>query len=121
MRSRYKLSFPFLAAALAAGLLTGCAGWSRQFTSWSAGSFGADWIITQFGADGHPFNCWKLSGVSVSNEEHSDGIYWQNSDGHLVHISGWHNRVQVSGGNFEKAAAAVGVDAKKCGDGHYTP
>lgn len=113
--------------ALMCLLLTSCAGWQRTCSSSFATTFGSDWIIVQFGADGRPFNCWRLEGVSVANEEHSDGIYWQSEDGHLVHISGFYNRVQVSGSfvtdresRFASAARKVGIDLNRCHDGAYT-
>ena len=99
--------------------LTGCAGISRGCSSWYAGAAGANWIIVQYGFDGKPINCWKLQNVSVSNEEGSDGIYWKDESGHLVHISGWYNRVQVSGNNFKEAAELVGVDLSKIKNGKY--
>jgi hypothetical protein len=76
-------------------------------------------LIVQFDMHGKPFNCWKLQNVPVENEPSSDGIYWQAQNGHLVHISGWYNRVQVRGSNFDGAARAVGVDLAQCGDGRY--
>lgn len=99
--------------------LVGCAGYQRSCASGFASTLGADWIVVQYKADGDPINCWRLSGVSISNEEHSDGIYWLEPSGHLVHVSGWYNRVQVSGGNFSAAADLVGVDSSLCKDGKY--
>lgn len=103
-------------------LLTGCAGWDRSCSSSCATSFGADWLIVQYRFDGEPINCWQLNNTSVTNEPSSDGIYWKDSStGHLVHISGWYNRVQVENGNFETAAAVVGVDVNRCPGGKYMP
>lgn len=85
-----------------------------------AESFGGNWIIVQFGAGGLPFNCWKLEDVSVTNETHSDGIYWKAPDGHLVHISGWYNRVQVERGDWTGAAKALGVELNRCTGGAYS-
>lgn len=99
--------------------MIGCAGVSRSCSSDIATSFGGDWIIVQFGAGGLPFNCWKLPNTSVTNEQGSDGVYWLAPDGHLVHISGWYNRVQVDGGRWEQAAKSVGVELAKCAGGAY--
>lgn len=101
--------------------LLGCAGLQRDCSSCSAGNFGADWVIVQFRADGAPMNCWRLRNVGVSNEERTDGIFWQDVDGHLVHISGWYNRVQVANGDYEKAAEAIGVELRRCTNGAYRP
>jgi hypothetical protein len=74
----------------------------------------------QYRQDGTAFNCWQLREASLENEPHSDGLYWQDPVGReLVHISGWYNRVQVEGGNFDKAARLIGVDLSKCGSGAY--
>lgn len=105
-------------AALVVFLL-GCAGIQRDCSSCGAQSFGGDWIIVQYRADGTPMNCWKLRNAPVSNEEHSDGIYWQDRGGHLVHISGWYNRVQVQGERWDEAAMALGVDNHRCKSGVY--
>ena len=96
-------------------------GCNRTATSVWAGATGADWIVVQYSYDGSPINCWKLKGVSVSNETQSDGVYWKDENGHLIHIAGWYNRVQVSGGRFEEAAELLGVDAKKITNGKYLP
>lgn len=111
---RFLRYLPFLA-------LLGCAGLQRDCSSCNAGSFGADWVVVQYRFDGTPINCWKLQNVGISNEEHSDGIFWQDPSGHLVHISGWYNRVQVNGGNFDAAATAIGVEMARCQNGTYKP
>ena len=100
--------------------MVGCAGFQRSCSSSIAGGFGSDWVIVQFDCSGKPFNAWLLKGCSVSNEEGSDGIYWlDSSSGHLVHISGWYNRVQVTGGRFGEAALLLGVEVSKIGAGKY--
>jgi hypothetical protein len=99
--------------------LFSCVGLEKSCSSCNASNFGGDWIVVQFNTAGTPFNCWKMAGVSISNEEGSDGIWWKNSSGHLVHISGWYNRVQVRGGDWSAAASAVGIDLKKCSEGVY--
>ena len=95
--------------------LVGCAGANRQCSAGMAKSFGANWVVAQCRYDGSVLRCWKLSDASIDNEPHSDGIYWQSPEGHLVHISGWYNRVQVSHAGWEAAAASIGVDLSKCG------
>lgn len=97
-----------------------CAGWSRGCSSCTAESFGSDWIVVQYGYDGVPINCWKLVNASIANEGSSDGIYWVDTQtGHLIHISGWYNRVQVTGGRFEEAAKLLGVELEKVKNGKY--
>ncbi len=89
--------------------LTACAGMQRECAGCSAERFGADWIVVQHRADGGLIRCWKLKSTSIDNEEHSDGIWWQSPEGHLVHISGWYNRVQVTGGDWATAARQLGL------------
>jgi hypothetical protein len=101
-------------------VLGGCAGFQRSCSSGCAEAFGSDWMVVQYRFDGTPISCWRLSNTSIRNEDNSDGIYWLDPGGrHLVHISGWYNRVQVSGGDFDRAGNLLGIDARKCGDGHY--
>lgn len=100
-------------------LLCGCASWERDCNSYSASNFGSDWIVLQYGYDGTPINCWKLTNTAISNEQNTDGIYWEAPGGNLVHISGWYNRVQVSNSDFAGAAKQLGIDLKSCSEGKY--
>lgn len=97
--------------------LTACAGMQRDCSGCAAENFGADWIVVQHRADGGILRCWRLTGTAITNEEHSDGIWWKSPEGHLVHISGWYNRVQVSEGDWTSAARQLGLsdDARECG------
>lgn len=100
-------------------VLAGCAGMQRSCSVYRAERFASDWIVVQYGMSGI-INCWKLPNTSIANETGSDGIYWLDGNtGHLVHISGWYNRVQVSNGDWDRAAQLVGVDSAKCSDGVY--
>jgi hypothetical protein len=108
-------------AAFASLLLMGCAGMSRDCSSCWASSTGGDWIIVQYRTDGTPINCWELRNSPVANEQGTDGIYWQDPGGHLVHISGWYNRVQVQGERWEEAARTLGIDDARCKGGVYLP
>ncbi len=102
-------------------VLFGCAGLVRDCQSCEATNLGADWIVVQFDMGGQPFNCWKLRGKSISNEQKSDGIFWVSDSKHLIHISGWYNRIQVINGDFEGAAEEIGVELDRCVDGAYEP
>jgi hypothetical protein len=73
----------------------------------------------QYAYDGRPFHCWKLRDVAVDSSV-GGNVNWQDSEnGHLVHLTGWENRVQVVGGDFDGAARLVGVEASKCNNGRY--
>jgi hypothetical protein len=105
----------FFGPVLSISVLTGCAGAQRACSTMTAGTFGADWVVAQIGADGKPARCWVLRSVSVANEDKSDGIHWLGRDGDLVHLAGWIDRVQVSGGDFARAAKQIGVtDVSAC-------
>jgi hypothetical protein len=97
----------------------GCAGFNKDCAQTKAGMFGSDWIVAQYRADGSAFHCWQVRNASVSSSE-GGNINWQDpQNGHLVHITGWENRVQVVNGDFDTAARLLGVDAAKCGNGVY--
>jgi hypothetical protein len=101
-------------------MLVGCSGFQRGCSSFNAQSFGSDWIVVQYDYKGDPFNCWKLKNASIANESNSDGIYWKDTtSGHLVHVSGWYNRVQVEGGRYDEAAKLIGVELSKITNGKY--
>lgn len=104
---------------LLALVMTGCAGFNKGCSKWAANEFGSDWIVVQYTMDGKPFHCWKLQGASVTGTE-GGSVDWQDRrNSHLVHITGWENRVQVVGGDFESAGNLVGIDSAKCNNGVY--
>lgn len=94
MRNFHKLSLT-VKVILCAIFLTGCASLNRACSSCSATHFGASWVVVKNDLNGKPFRCWMLSDVSVTNESGSDGIYWKSPEGHLVHVSGNYDYVQV--------------------------
>lgn len=101
-------------------LLSGCAGVTRSCTAFKAESFGSDWIIVQNDINMKPSMCWKLPNASVTTENSGAGAYWLDPHGgHLVHIAGWFNRVQVANGDWDGAAKSLGIDLSKCNDGIY--
>ena len=100
-------------------LLTGCASWERDCNSSVASSFGGDWIVLQYGMNGDPINCWKLTNTAITNETGTDGIYWLDPGGHLIHISGWYNRVQVHNNDFAGAAKSIDIELDRCTGGKY--
>lgn len=102
-------------------LLTGCASFNRSCSSSITQTFGGDWMIAQVGMDGRVFNCWKLHNISLTTDAHGGGeIQWLDPEtGHLIHVNGWHNQVQVSGGNWDTAAHELGVDPTRCTHGRY--
>ena len=96
-------------------LIPGCAGVERSCSGCWADSVGADWVIVELREqDGTPYRCWELRGVSVSNEEASDGIYWLTGDDNLIHISGSYDRVQVKDGQWDQTFREVNLTQEVC-------
>lgn len=96
-------------------VMTGCAGVQRECSSFWASNVGADWVIVQYNYEGKPILCWKLDDVAITNEPHSDGIFWKDArTGHLIHLSGWYNRVQIIGKKFAEAQALLSFDMDIC-------
>lgn len=108
----------FVTAMLLLGMATGFVGWNRNCAKSCAENVGSDWIVVQYSAVGETLHCWRLKGVGITNEGHSDGIYWQAPSGNLVHISGWYNRIQIGGfrdsERWNKAAEDLHVNLAKC-------
>ena len=100
--------------ALLALIFASCAGTQRGCASINATQFGADWIVVQMDMNGVPYRCWELHDTSIANEGSSDGVYWLSPQGHLVHISGHYNRVQVQGRRWDEAFAEVGLTQETC-------
>lgn len=96
-----------------------CAAMQKSCSQAGASTFGSDWIVVQFDQSGHPFNCWKLRGAVVESSGGGNVDWKDTATGHLVHITGWENRVQVSNGDFASAARLLAVDDALCADGHY--
>jgi hypothetical protein len=94
--------------------LVGCAAVQKDCASCNATANGADWIVVQLDLNGKPFRCWSMQDVSISNENASDGIWWQNESGNLIHISGLYNRVQVIDDNWLNAYNELGLTEETC-------
>lgn len=92
---------------------------SKDCSQWVASDFGGDWMVVQYAFDGRPFHCWKLRDAAVDSEQ-GGNLNWKDpGNGHLVHVTGWENRVQVINGDFETAAKLLGVEASQCNNGVY--
>ena len=87
--------------------VTSCTSLSREVSRLTATSFGADYIVVKRDMLGKPFLCWKLKNVTVTSERTSDGIYWQHPTGHLIHISGNYDYVQVKHGDYDSAMSLI--------------
>ena len=110
-----KKYFKPLLISLCALALFACEGTVKSVSSGCAEQVGADWVVVELReADGTPYRCWKLEDVSISNEKGSDGIYWRTRDGHLVHVSGSYDRVQVRGGKWGEAFSLMNMTEESC-------
>jgi hypothetical protein len=85
----------FLIIVVIAGIIIGPKGCERHLVSWSAESYGADWLVIQYAANGAIIKSWALKNTSVASEQGSDGIYFK-ANGNIVHLSGFYAYVQVS-------------------------
>lgn len=103
-----------LLAAIVGYLAIGWRGVSRSCSGCYAQAAGSNWVVVQLDLSGRPFRCWELHEVSIANETNSDGIYWEEENGNLVHVSGLYNRVQVAGDNWEAAFASLGLSQGRC-------
>lgn len=82
-------------------LIIGPAGCERYFASWKASAYGSDWLVVQYSQDGDVINSWELRGRSVGSESQSDGIYFKDNDGNIVHLSGHYIYIETM--DFEAA------------------
>lgn len=114
-RSRVKRALTIGATVFACG----CAGMGKSCSQFGASAFGSDWIIVQYAFDGRPFHCWRLTDAPVDSESGGNLNWKDKSNGHLVHVTGWENRVQVINGDFETAARLLGIEANQCHNGVY--
>lgn len=115
MFKRLMVVIPFI-------MLIGCASLGRQCSGCMAEGFGADWIVITRNMTGDITSCWQLKNTSVDNEHGSDGVWWKDcSYGHLIHISGWYERVQVEKDDFKTAAKQLNVELDRCPGGKYLP
>jgi hypothetical protein len=86
---------------LVVGIVIGPSGCNRYVSSWKASAYGSDWLVVQYSQSGGVINHWELKGRSVGSEENSDGIYFKDNDGNIVHLSGHYIYIQVV--DFEAA------------------
>lgn len=99
-------------------LTLGCTPASCQsFRMGCTNEFGADWLLVQTGMDGKPIACWKLKNKPLDGA--AVDVRWIADSGHIVYLHGWHNVVQVTGGDYAGAAKELGIDLTKCTGGRY--
>jgi hypothetical protein len=82
-------------------ILVGPSGCERHLSSWKASAYGSNWLVVQYAQNGSVINHWELKDRSVGSEENSDGIFFKDNDGNVVHLSGHYVFIQTA--NFESA------------------
>lgn len=75
---------------------------SRYWASYKADAYGSDWLVIKEDMSGNTIRYWELKEKSIGSEEGSDGIYFIDESGDVVHLSGFYTYVQVRG-SFENA------------------
>ena len=75
--------------------IMGPAACTRKVQAWKTGACGADWLVVQYSQDGGIIATWELDDKSIGNEENSDGIYFTDGHGNVVHLSGHYIYVEL--------------------------
>ena len=90
------LLFVSFIVTVGAFLAVGPARCGRNISSWKASAYGSDWLVVQYAHTGEAINVWELKGKSVGNENQSDGIFFNDKDDNVVHLSGNYIFVEVN-------------------------
>lgn len=67
------------------------------------GATGTDYLVIQYDAQGKRLHHWELKSRVIKNEDASDGIYFRDNGGNIVHLSGFYTYIQVF--NWDEARA----------------
>lgn len=84
-------------------VITGPQGCRNRLRSWSSSAYGSDWMIVQYAQDGSVITNWEVKNRAVNNEQNSDGIYFIDDDGNVVHLSGHYVYVEIRGDKWDEA------------------
>ncbi len=90
-----------LAALVVLFVVVGPRGCTRIVTSWSASAYGSDWLVVLYSQNGSVIASWELHDKSIGNEPDSDGVFFTDDGGNVVHLSGHYVWVQVKEGNWD--------------------
>ncbi len=77
---------------------------ARYWASYKSDAYGSDWLVIEEDMQGNAIRHWELEDKSVGSETNSDGIYFIDENGDVVHLSGFYTYIQVKG-SFDKAKA----------------
>lgn len=73
---------------------------NRYWASYKADAYGSNWLVIKEDMGGNAIRHWELTNKSVGSEANSDGIYFIDENGDVVHLSGFYTYIQVKG-DFE--------------------
>ena len=68
---------------------------ARYWRSYKTDAYGSDWLVVQYAQDGSVITQWELDDNSIGSETGSDGIFFYDNYGNVVHLSGHYIYVQV--------------------------
>ena len=68
---------------------------STYVTSWRTKAYGAHWLVIERANNGKVIQYWELRNKTILNEPQSDGIYFPDKDGLMVHLSGKYLFIEI--------------------------
>jgi len=86
MIDRFRLNLIIL--VICCLFMASCAGADLKCRGCCNDVYGADWLIVQYNQSGGIISHWTLKKKAIFNEENSDGIYFTDDYGNVVHLSG---------------------------------
>lgn len=84
-------------------LILGPSGLSRNANAWLASAYGSDWLVVHYAQDGKVINHWELEDKSIGNETQSDGIFFLDNSGNVVHLSGHYVYIEIKNDAWQSA------------------
>jgi len=67
------------------------------YSTWRASTYGANWLVIERANNGAVLNYWELRKTTIMSEKGSDGIFFPDKDGLMVHLSGKYIYIEVNG------------------------
>lgn len=92
-----------LTLATIAVLVVGPARISVWWDNYRSSSYGSDWMVIEHSATGEIIHYWELHGKTICNEQNSDGIYFTDNTGNVIHLSGFYKYIEIKDGAWEEA------------------
>jgi len=77
---------------------------NRYWRSYKADAYGSDWLVIKETMMGEPIRYWELKEKSIGSESNSDGIFFIDEYGEIIHLSGFYTYIQINS-SFEETKA----------------